>query len=559
MSDGIVTGFLAIAGDRRQDQLFSLLVVLAAFLAYISSFGNGFAWDDTNVIITNPVLGGSPLALFNTIDVGRDYELLPYYRPLAQLTFLIEGRLHGFNPKYMHVVNVLLHVVNSFLVYRLARIFSGKNTAFLAGLLFAVHPINTETVNFLSGGRNTMLASLFALLAFLVYRRAVLQDSFAAATMSSLFFLAGLFSKESAFMAVAFMVGLEFAQQPKNTQQWRHSLIRLLPCAAASSMYLVMRWITLSPLGIQASIIPGFGADKLMAMYNMPDLWERVFDNIYIIPRYFLTLILPLKITLRYEVPQNLAGHALLLVIAWSFIIMTLIWLLGKGLGRMTLFGLVWFVVWYLPVSGIAMFPSTPMADRYLYLPAIGLWLVAADQTSRLSSFRQGGGRRFGAVVAAIVIVALGGRTAMRNFDWRDDITLFGKFAEQYPDNAYSHAGLGNAYYAMRERNSQYLDLAEEELLKTLEMQPLIQGVHLTLGNIRLTKGDNEGALHYYTIALGIYPLEKEALLNRAITLENLGRGSEALDDFKRFLAIPGYELSDARPYAEARIAALSK
>ncbi len=109
----------------------------------------------------------------------------------------------------------------------------------------------------------------------------------------------------------------------------------------------------------------------------------------------------------------------------------------------------------------------------------------------------------------------------------------------------------------MRERDVRYLDLAEEELIKAFEIQPLIQGVHLTLGNIRLTKGDNEGALSYYTIALGIYPLEKEALLNRA-TLENLGRSSEALDDFKRFLAIPGYELSEARPYAEARIRILS-
>lgn len=70
----------------------------------------------------------------------------------------------------------------------------------------------------------------------------------------------------------------------------------------------------------------------------------------------------------------------------------------------------------------------------------------------------------------------------------------------------------------------------------------------------RFLKGDNEMALRYYGIALGIYPLDKEALLNRAITLENLGPGSEALDGFRLLLAIPGFDLADARPYAEARI-----
>lgn len=220
----------------------------------------------------------------------------------------------------------------------------------------------------------------------------------------------------------------------------------------------------------------------------------------------------------------------------------------------MTLFGVVWFTIFYLPVSGLAVFPSAPMADRYMYLPAVGIWVILAEQVYRLIVNR---GRSVVFITLAALIV-LGSITMFRNTDWRDDISLFQRFVKDYPDDSYAHSGLGNAYYAAREIDPGNLDLAEDELLKAIEIRAVIPGVYTTLGNIRLYKGDNEGALRYYNFAIGVYPLDKEALLNRAITLENLGRGSEALRDFMRFLSVPGSELADARPYAEARIRALT-
>lgn len=534
-----------------------ILIFLIALLVYSNSLLNGFVWDDNNVILTNELLKGSPLKLFKSIDTTRDYELLPYYRPIAQLSFWLEWRLHGFDPFWMHLFNVLLHSLNALFVYLLVRRFSdSRGVALCAGLLFAIHPINTETVNFLSGGRNTMLASVFSLLALILYNRAIEKGGLFLSFLSGISLLIGLFSKESALMMVLFILLLEL-KEIRNRRSFSISILRVLPVLASTIFYLVMRWNTLSALGIQRGIVPGLDSGKLSGIYKIPGLMDRLLANIYMIPRYFQSILWPVRFNLRYELPSGLLDHSVLPFIAWFLIIGLVIWSLTKGYSRLTLLGLCWSVIFYLPVSGIFIFPSAPMADRYIYLPAMGLWVVLTDQGIKLVTNHNL--RKYGVYLAFILFVTLFFVTFQRNSDWMSDMRLFGRFVRDYPEYAYSHSALGNAYYAEREKDPRYLDLAESELLKATEINPLIPGVHTNIGNIRLLKKDYEGAIHFYTIALGIYPLDKEALLNRAITYELVGKIKEAIEDFRRFLAVPGYELADARPYAEARIRELTK
>lgn len=547
--------FKDIFRDDARPWKAGVLTLLAAFAVYANSLLNGFVWDDTNVILTNELLRGSPLDLFRAIDVTRDYELLPYYRPLAQLSFMIEWIVHGLSPFWMHLFNVLLHGANTFLVYCLIRTLSNNILiSLLSALLFAVHPLNTESVDFLSGGRNTMLACFFSLSSLLLYRSS-LTKGIRWAVYSGIAFGAGLFSKESAFMTIVFIIWMELRQlRTGGWREWRTSLIRMSPTAVMLFVYLFMRWQTLSGLGIQSGIIPGLGADNMTAIYKVPDLLDRLSANLYIIPRYLQTMLFPVRFSLRYEIPSDISAMMPLLLIFWAGIVGLLLYILRKQRDGMTLFGVIWFTIFYLPVSGLVVFPSAPMADRYMYLPAIGIWVIMAAQVYRLIVNR---GRSVVFTTLAVLIV-LGSITIFRNADWRNDISLFQRFVKDYPDDPYAHSGLGNAYYAAREIDLGNLDLAEDEFLKAIEIRAVIPGVYTTLGNIRLYKGDNEGALRYYNFAVGIYPLDKEALLNRAITLENLGRGSEALRDFMRFLSVPGSELADARPYAEARIRALT-
>ena len=544
----------------KTDHYAALIPAVLAFLVYANSLGNGFVWDDTNVIVNNPALQGSPASLFRGIDTTRDYELLPYYRPLTALTFLLEGRLYGLTPFPMHLVNVLLHMFNAFLVFLLARtVTSETRAAFLAGLLFAVHPVNTEAVDFLSGGRNTMLACFFILTAYLLYHKSIIRNSIPLALTAAVFLLFGFFSKETALAVLPFIAALEVPSLRGQVSGSRaRAVLRLLPSIVVLALYVILRWMTLSKLGIQSSIIPGFGSDQLTSFYKIPGFTSRLVDNLYIMPRYLLTVAWPSSLSPRYVIPDHLRPLTVPLLSGWICISAIIGWLFIKGRSAATLFGLFWFVTFYLPVSGIIMFPSAPMADRYFYIPAIGIWLVVAHQVSR---FVSSGGRTHRLILVAAILVfsVLSILTIGRNFDWRNDVTLFSRCVVQHPDNAYCHAGLGEAYLTRNRQDYEHLSLAEREYEKALSLNPILPGVHAKMGYIKLARGESEKAAGYYATALGIYPLDKEALLNRGIALENLGRQKEALENFRRFLSIPGYELEDARPYAEARVRELSR
>ncbi len=543
-----------------------LLVALLAFLVYANSLGNGFTWDDKSVILLNPLLRGTPLALFSSIDTTSDAQLLPYYRPLTLLTFLIEEQVHGLTPFAVRLFNVLLHAANAFLVYCLARLLIGDTfAALLAGLLFAVHPLNAEGVDYNAGGRNTLLSCFFILAAYLLYCKSVEKEKVSIALAGALFFLAGLFSKETALMILPFIVAAEiihFRAPPTGTGL--RAAGRLAPYVMGMAAYLLMRWITLSALGIQSGIIPGLSSQTFQSIYLIPSLRERLLDNLYIIPRYLLNVVWPTTLSPRYIVPEDLHLLALPLIVAWLCIGIALGWLVTRGRSRATVFGLFWFIAFWLPVSGIVYFPSAPMADRFMYVPAIGLWIIIADQTARLFSSGYAS-RRYVMLTAALVLVTLAVLTTVRNADWKSDISLFSRLVEMYPDNPYGHAYLGMGFYAESKRDNRYIDLAEQEFGKAMNVANIYQmeyalTVHIQMGHIRRLRGDYEGALYHYTEALAIYPSDREARLNRGITLENLGRYREAVNDYELLLATPGLSyLEGARSYAEERLRELSK
>ncbi|MBI5099403.1 MAG: glycosyltransferase family 39 protein [Nitrospirae bacterium] len=527
--------------ERRKNAIAGLLIAGIAFLVYANSLGNGFVWDDASVILSNPALHDTPLSLFSGIDTVSDIELTPYYRPLTLLIFLIEERLHGHTSFLMHLLSVLIHTANAFLVYRLARLLiNDTKAALLAGLLFAVHPINTEGVDFLSGGRNTMLSGFFIIISYLVHEWSARRDNTAGSIAGAMFCLAGLFSKETA-LAILPVIG--FVEIPIITGadpvRRRNSVGRLIPYAVCTAVYLALRNNALSNAGVRMEALPGLAA--------------RLLDNLYIIPKYIITIICPTALSPIYYVPEDLNLLALPLAAAWLCIIGILVWLLTRGRSRAAFFGLFWFTAFWLPVSGIIPIPSAPLADRFMYVPAIGIWLVIADQVFRLLS--AGSKRRwYGVVAVAIVIFLLAALTVRRNLDWKKEITLFARAVEQYPDNAGAHAELGRAYYHENRQDDKYLNMAEQEFKKALALDPTLHRVHTPIGSIRFEKGDYEAALYHYTEALTFYPFEEEARIYRGMVLEKLGRDKEAVADYQLFLATPGRKLGLLRPYAEERV-----
>ncbi|MBI5740778.1 MAG: tetratricopeptide repeat protein [Nitrospirae bacterium] len=527
------------AGDERKGLLFGLAVAGVAFIVYANSLGNGFVWDDDVVIVANKALKGGVADLFGSIDVNRASEPNPYYRPLTLLTFLAEQRLHGLLPSIMHFVNILLHAASAFLVCRLAFFIIGNHpAALLAGLLFAVHPVNTESVNLVTA-RNNLLAGFFSVGSFILYFRGVRRGKYPTAFAGAIFYLAGLFSKETALALLPFIVFFEISRSADAGFQRREAFLRLIPYAACTAFYLVLRNNALSGADVRTAIMPGLAG--------------RLADNVYIIPRYLLTIILPPHLNLRYYLPDDLHIYALQLIAGWLCILISLGWLIIRGRNGAVLFGLLWLTIFYLPVSGIVPIPSAPMADRYLYVPAIGIWIIAADRVYRVLSERAAA-RRYGVAILILFLSAMAAATVARNNDWKDDITLFSSYVKQYPEQAFGHHNLGTAYLD----KAGDPDSARREFEKALALDPFFPRLRTQMGYISMLRNDYDGALAHYAEALAINPFDAEALLNSGTALEKEGRYAEAVVMYSRFLAAPGNELPSARQEAEGKVRELS-
>lgn len=521
--------------------IIGLAVALVAFVVYANSLGNGFVWDDDLVILANPALKGAVSDIFSSIDTGRVTEPTPYYRPLTLLTYIIEQRLHGFTPFLVRLVNVLLHSTNTFLVYRLGTSLKiGRSTAVIAGLLFAVHPLQSEAVDF-NSSRNTMLAAFFSLTTYLAHQRSVRENSVAWAYAGASLFFAGLLSKEIALFVLTMVGFIEFIHIRDDTPYtWRAVIFRLTPYTISFALYMVLRNHALAGAGVNLEILSGLGS--------------RLLGNLYIIPRYLMTVVRPTSGSAKYFLPDDLNLLALPLAAAWTLIIGVCIWLYMRGRTPVTTFGLVWLFAFWLPVSGIFPIPSAPLADRYLYVPAIGLWLIVGDQfTSFFQSTRVP--QLFGTIAMVVVVLVLSVITFQRNTVWNNDISLFTRLADQYPERAFAYHNLGCAYLDKIKN----IDLAERSFEKALALEPTFPRLHTQMGYVKLQRGDYEGALRQYAEALKINPFDAEAHLNSGLALEKIQRYDEALFEYQRFLDTPGNELPDARCTTQVKITELSR
>jgi tetratricopeptide (TPR) repeat protein len=204
-------------------------------------------------------------------------------------------------------------------------------------------------------------------------------------------------------------------------------------------------------------------------------------------------------------------------------------------------------------VSGLIPIPSAPLADRYLYLPAIGFWLIIADQVGRILRCRDVS-RHF--VVATFLLLSLlAALTCRRNLEWKDDVTLFSRLIEVYPDRAYGYHNLG-CYYMDKLKD---YDMAEKYFTKALQIDPRFPRLQTQVGYLMLQRGNFHGALDHYVQAIRLNPNDAEAHLNSGNALEQLRRFDEAIVSYRRFLEIPDTELSGFRPTVEAKIHLLSQ
>lgn len=528
---------VVLAGRGKGMRTAGALLVLAVLtlVTYANSIGNGFVWDDKGIIVNNTLLRdwSHLLDFFSLPDTVYAEDRAPYYRPLNRMTYLVEYHLFGLNPAGYHAVNVLCHTVNVLLVYLLAlRLFSAASPALCAALLFAIHPVNAEAVNFISA-RNNLLAALFVLSSFLTYRHGRRVDSFWHSSLAALLFFLGLLSKETALVLILILIGSEFLLpppvEPKRPAAW---LVHLLPFLASLIVYFVLRSRALGGAGGEDLVVAsGFG--------------PRMLRNLYIIPRYALNMLFPTALSAVYRVPD--APWAIWWVWAVWLAILVGLAALFKRRTPVTLFGLLWIALQYLPISNVVRIPSAPMADRYLYPLLIGSCLIVAEQAHR----RREAFSPKNIAVAAGVLIMLGfaGLTIRRNAVWRDAVTLFSSVVRTDPYSDYGYYNLGNAF---KDRND--FARAQQAWEQTIALNPRYSRAYNQLGSLRFLHHQLDDAARYYRSAVETDPDNAEAHFNLAMTLERLGNSEQALEHFRLFLRRVPADRADLIPVVNRKV-----
>ena len=515
-----------------------ILLVLLTWATMGGVVRNGFVnYDDDLYLTANPALttglGSDGLKWAFTTTRGGNWH------PLTWISHLIDVQLFGLNPAAHHAVSLALHSASAVLLFSLLRGLTGAlwPSAFVAAL-FAVHPLHVESVAW-AAERKDVLSTFFALCAALAYVRGVRRPGVVASKLAApVLFALALMAKPMPLTLPLLLLlldwwplgrwspvpvappqaGAPFARRLPQLRLWQEKA-PLLMLAAVSG---VVTWIAQSGAGAMQS------ADAI-------PLPARVVNALVSYARYLYKTIWPVDLAVYYPYPWS--GHsrfAILLALA-------LLAALGAGAARQSrrrpwiTIGLLWYLVSLLPVIGIVQVGVQAMADRYAYLPLVGVFIAASWSLGEFA----GRGLRAAPAVAVISLVAIGTLcvvTARQVATWRDGVTLFSQAVVSTVDNHIAHNNLGTALLA-RGRAADALPHFEE----AIRIAPKYARGYLNLGRALAQLGRHQEAVVRFRESIAaVTRAADEPIAHRhlAQSLEKLGRLDEALAAYRESLLL---------------------
>ena len=543
----------------------AMIVALVAAVAYAATLAYDLVWDDTLLIQQSRRLHDwSQLPALLTshfwVEVG---EASHYYRPLITLTFFVDMQVWGLSPLGFHLTNVLAHVAVTLAVLVVARrVVNGEPAAAICAVAFALHPLHTESVSFVSG-RTDVIAALFFLLALIAYDRGRDAARWSWMGWSLAAYLLAALAKEVAIV-LPLVLGL-WDRLVRGDLRGREAVGRAAgryaAYAAVAGLYLALRTLALG--GLAETSAAGWGS-----------LLMRALTTVTITARYVWLTVVPYPSSPFYVVAPDTVPPGP----AWWLAAATLAAALGLTIWAVRRapaagFGASWFWVTIAPSVAVNLLPlpSPLMAERFLYLPSVGFCLVIGWAAGRFLGV-SGSGRAL--TVRPLPALALAGGllayavlTLWRNEDWRDEHRLYSRMVETSPTAALplinlafvemprgeiasanrhlreavrlapasprAHAGLGVTETILGDR-----DAGLRHGLQARTLAPGNPDVRASLGALYLQRGEPAEALPELTESLRLKPNQAHAALNRALALAWLGRRPEALAQLDHALVL---------------------
>ena len=479
------------------------LVCGLTVLVYARSIGGDFTnWDDPNLVYDNPDIRSiSPGALVDmfTPKPGQSYQ------PLRVLSYAIDYKLWGLRPAGYHAMNMVLQALAGCLLFFALRITLPKlrtpqslapHAALLGALLWTLHPVNVESVAWIASRKYVLLANcaFLAWLAFATGKHWLANSATLAAILASPFGI----TLPPLLLLYDYCCSDQRDPRVFAKVAWR----RHLPLAIILGILLPILWWVL---------VVGDAAGARTAVEGV-GLWSTGLTMLRVLVDYAINLILPFWLNAKYvnhidslASPKVWLGLVMIGAIAWAS------WRAWKKDDRLPLFMAGWFLIAWVPVSNIVPI-STTMADRYLYLPMVGLCAGLALYCGRWP-------RPFAGVIAFFAILAF-----LRVGVWQDSASLWADSLKKDDRNAVAHCNLGRALEKSGDK-----DAAIACYIRAKDLDPNEPGIHSNIGHLLIGQGKFHDAIPHLQRSLELNANFAPALINMGNALSEIGQPQQAL------------------------------
>lgn len=509
---------------KTYNLLFALIIFLAGVFAYSNSFDCSFHFDDAKLFGSSFVQAG---------DTFADWMRLFPNRPVGVVTFYLNYYFHGLDVWGYHLVNLVIHLINAFLVWwlvwltlstpamRETEISRHKTVAaFLAGLLFVTHPLATQSVTYIIQ-RFASLATLFYLLSLALFVLGKLRQGnrkvswllFGGAVLSALL---GMRTKEMVFTLPFTIILYDFCFFKTSPWRWKWRDESLL---VAFAILIVFLFWSLGIVSLKSfhPVEPGQG-------YAYPiSMKEYFLTQFSVILTYIRLLIFPVGQNLDYDYPIAAAFFQMKTLLSFSALLL----LFAAGVllfkkYRLIAFGIFWFFLTLSVESSILPISQNVIFEHRTYLPSVGFFIALTGAVFYFFKDRYLKAAIVVLLIVASINVAL---TYERNKVWKSEYTLWADCLQKSPNKERSNENFGFALY-----NLGKFQEAIYYYNRAIRISPNYAGAYNNRGTAYAGLGKYEAAIESYDLAIRLKPDDPIYYFNKAMAYRDLGRHEKAVE-----------------------------
>lgn len=527
-------------------KLVFILLAAVVLLLYFNTLNYPFIWDDEYLIVNNAFIKNPHyLKYIFTSSLFKFYSSrsINIYRPIQTITYLFDYHFWKLDPLGYRLMNILIHILNSFLVYVLIGvIFRDEALSFLTSLFFAICPLHISAVTYISG-RADLLVTFFFICSLLLFIKFIQNNGNFYYLGSIICFLLALFSKESALIFPLILVSTHKAFQKANDIAYsKKSVLNYFPFFIFSLTYVLLR---LTVLNFEKEPMPVLQANVYLKIIT----FSKVLFS------YTKLIFLPINLHMQrtIKIPESiLSPYAIIYLIFVIFIFLAIIKTYKQIRNNVIFWSLSWFLITLIPVYFAMQFyrnlsvpeDAVMMAEHWLYTPLVGFFALIVFLILKLIRIKSLNSKK---IILRIVILPIfislmffyAYQTIKSNLIWQDKRLFFNEILKYEPHNVLFRQWLAVAYF---EKGNIDEALKIYKSLLNTHSKRLEGEIHSNIGLIYLSQKSFKNAKSELAKAIDMDPLGALSYHALGVVYANEKRYPKAIANIEKSLEINTYD-----------------